>query len=167
MDLHYILYDTAAFSTVANTEFQLFKTAQGADATHSEAFTNMRASGILPNEEKMIIQKIHLIPDFNTVTADMHKLFLSTFIEIKVSDKTMLKAPAALFVSQAAYGGFYTQAAAANEYLVGLLGDGFDLKKEIPLPGGVSFYVRVVQGTALSTTCNLKVALEGIYTLAG
>lgn len=166
-DLHYILYDTAPFNNVANTEFQLFKVAQGADATHTENYTNMRASGILPNEEKMVLKKIHAIVDGHAAIADIYKWYQASFLELKVNDQTKLKAPLAMFSSRNRFGGLYTQGTPANENIIGLEGDGFSLLMDILIPGGTSFFCRLFQGTALSGQMNIKIGLEGIYTLGG
>lgn len=165
MDLDYILYDTIPLGTVINTEFQLFKVAQGGDATHTENFTNMRGAGSLPIGEAFVVNRIGLIIDANTVVADLHNLFLKSFVEIRVNDKSLLKMPAALASDANMYGGHYTQTAAANEYTVGLEGDGFDLAIPIKIPGGNSFFVRYFQGTVMTATVNMKVYLRGTYTL--
>lgn len=166
MDLRYYLYDTAILSTVVNTEFQLFKVPQGGDATHTENFTNMRGAGSLPTEEKFIIDWVGVIIDYDTVIGDIRKMWLKSFLEIRVNDKSVLKAPLIMFSNQNMYGGHYTQAAAADQYAVGPMGDGMELDKKIEIPGGTSFFIRLFQGTALSAaTCNTKVVLGGVYTL--
>ncbi len=160
------LYDTAVFGTTAGAEHTLFQVAQGGDSTHVEAFTNMRGAGSLPNDEDFRVDEIAVFPDVNASAADLQNMTIGSFLEVRVSDKTVLKAPLAMFMKHAAYGGLYTQATAANEALIGLLGDGYKLPIPIAIPGGTSFRVRIYQGTAMSAASqNLKVALNGVLTM--
>lgn len=164
-DYSFVLYDTAPFGASAGTEHVLFQVSQGSDSTHTEAYTNSRGAGQLPTEEKMLVERIHVIVDHNTAIADVPKIFNASFLEIRVSDKTIFKAPLAMLSSFNAYGGHYSQAAAADEAVIGLIGVGYELKIPILIPGGVSFRIRVYQGTAVTAASNLKVALEGTLTM--
>ncbi len=169
MDLRYWLYDTAVFGNVANFDSDLFRTAQGADSVHSESFTNSRGSGSLPNEESFVCDWIGVTADFNTAAPeDYQVMWLGSFLEIRIGDKTMLKAPLHIFANRNSYNGAYTLAVAADNSLIGLEGDGYHLDKPIAIPGGTSFRVRVFQALALSAANkNVKVELGGILTLPG
>lgn len=166
MDLQYVLYDTAIFGTVANFESVLFQVAQGADAAHTENFTNMRGAGALPQEEAMKVNWLGVAVDFtSTLPQDYKAMWLSSFLEFRLSDKTVLKLPLSLLASNSNFTGHYSQAAAADNAAVGLLGDGYHLDIPIEISGGTAFRVRVVQGTVLSAASkNVKVLLGGILT---
>ena len=165
-DLSYVLYDTAPFAAAANVEFLLFKVAFGGDATHIESFTNMRGAGSLPVGEKFTIKKISVVLDsFSTVIDDVLKATVSSFFDIRVNDQSLFKAPSSLLIDASAYGGSYQLAAAAAHNGLGLLGNGYELENPIMVPGGTAFYCRLFQTVALSTTYNIKVCLQGIYTL--
>lgn len=155
------MYDTAAFTNVAG-EFLLFQVSQGSDATHTENFTNSRGAGQIPQNESFTVKWIGAIIDFNGVVADVQNVPISSFIEIRVNEITVLKVPLARIMARSSYSGHYTQATAADESLIGLEGNGYMLETPIVIKGGVSFKVRVVQGTALSTTGrNVKIVLGG------
>lgn len=165
LDLSFVLYDTVAMGNVAAVETILFQTPQGADATHTELFTNSRGGGVLPPNETFKIKRVHVAPDFNGVTADYQQVYVNSFLAVLVNNREMLKAPLFMFASQASFGGLYTQGAPAAEALIGLQGDGFGLDIPIVIPKGVVFKVRVFQGTALSAVGqNVKVLLEGVLT---
>lgn len=165
-DISYVLYDTVVLGTVANTDNSLFQVTQGADATHTELFTNARGSGALPNQEKMVVEKISVIIDtVQTVIADLQKALSNTFVELKVQDFTWFKAPVQLLVDATSWGGTIQLAAAANQNPIGLLGDGYELKIPVLIAGGTPFKVRYFQGTALSAgSFNIKVCLHGTLT---
>ena len=166
-DLSYVVYDTAVLTNAVSDQV-LFQVPQGGDATHTESFTNARGAGQFPTGESFSIKKISIFPDVKLVVADEANFILNSFIEIRVSDLTVFKCPLQLCIDRAAFGGAYTQAAAATEAAIGLIGDGYRLENEIDINGGVSFRVRVYGGTALSATGrNVKVALHGVLTLPG
>lgn len=166
-DYRYWLYDTAVFGATANAESNLFQLVTGADSTHNEQFTNMRANGALPPNEKFVIDKVSVVVDFQPAKADLDTLFNSSFIEMKIADFTVFKCITALFVDASAYGGALVQTAASDTLAVGLLGDGMEFDKPIVLPGGTPFKVRIVQGPALTANSFIKVVLSGIYTIPG
>lgn len=167
MDLDYVIYDTAVFGTVANFENVLFQVSQGSDATHTENFTNARGAGTFPQEESFLVKHIGVVADFNTATPEDYQLmWYASFLELRVSDKTLLKAPLHWFAHRNAYQGHYSQAAAADNALIGLMGDGYMLENPISIKGGTSFRVRVVQGTALSAVSkNVKVNMRGLLSI--
>lgn len=161
-DYTYVLYDTVPMGATANTETVLFQTAQGADSTHTELYTNSRGAGALPSNEEFSIEKISCVVDVNGVVADQQNAFLNSYLDIVVNNKSVFKAPCALLADRSSFGGAYTQATAAAESLMGLQGNGYELKIPIKIPKGSPFKVRHFQGTALSTTGqNLKVCLHG------
>lgn len=165
MELRYDLYDTFPVSATVPNDLQLFKVAQNADNTHTEQYTNMRGAGFLPNNEKFVIDWIGCVIDDAWIQADDFGIFHKSFLLFAVQDQVLLKAPLARFIAHSAYGGFYTQTAAATAALIGLHGSGYLLDKPITLPGGVQFYVRLQQNVAASGTLQLKVIMSGIYTL--
>lgn len=164
-DLTYVLYDTAAFGATAGTEHVLFQVTQGADSTHVEAFTNMRGNGSLPQEEAFEISLIGVMADFDMTEAEVAEVFRASFLEIRVSDETVLKAPLSCFAYRNSYGGAYSQGTAADNAIIGLAGDGFVLTIPVQIRGGTSFRIRVYQGTAMSgASKNVKVMLFGRLT---
>jgi len=165
-DYDYVLFDTAVFGVAANTEHTLFQVPQGGDATHTEAFTNMRGAGALPAEEAFRIEEIHVMVDVNGAVADLQDMWVGNFLEIRIADRTLLKIPLVMAASHNEFGGMYTQETAADEALIGRKGDGFKLKVPLQLPGGTSFRVRIQQVTAMSAASqNVKVALRGTLTM--
>lgn len=168
-DYYTTLFDTAPFGTTANTENLLFKVARGADSTHTESFTNMRGAGQLPATEKFVVRRISAVVDYNITQADVPKWFLASFLDFRVLDRTVFFAPLALLADASGYGGSDTTTAGANGNRVGLLGDGYafpDPAFYLTLLGGESWYVRVVQGTALAAgSSNIKIVLHGVLTI--
>ena len=165
MDLHTVLYDTWQPSTTAAAEAMLFQVPQGGDATHTESFTNARGAGVLPSGEKFLIKKIKLIIDEQIAEADFDTRLYGGYIEVRIKDKTVLKAPCQMFFAHSAYGGHFTQATAALTQSIGPIGDGFILDLPILINGGERFQVRCVQGVAFAAAIDHKVALEGILSL--
>lgn len=161
MDLDFTLYDTAVFGATANAESVLFQLAQGADATHTEAFTNSRGAGQLPQTEQFTCRWIGVRPVHALVEADIEPIWRGSFLEVRIADQTVLKAPLALFAAYAAFGGHFTQAAGANRVMAGLAGTGMELAHDIVIPGGTAYRVRVVQGPAVTAGSNMVVMLRG------
>ncbi len=165
-DYSWTMYDTAPFGASASVTNELFQVAQGGDATHTKSYTNSRGAGQLPVLEKMMVENIKVIYDYNTVLADIPKIQVGSYLEFIVNNKTVLLARLAEFIAHSAYGGHYSQAAAADEAVIGLKGDGYELKIPILIPGGTQFKVNVFQGTALAgASSNLVVALVGTLTM--
>lgn len=164
-DFSFVLYDTAPFGATAGTDHVLFQVSQGADSTHTEAYTNSRGAGQLPTEEKFLLKRLHAIIDHNTALADIPKIFNASYFELRVSDKIVFKCPLAMLSSKNSYGGHYTQAAAADEAVIGLDGEGYELEIPIEIQGGVSFRPKVYQGTAVTASSNIKIVLEGTLTM--
>lgn len=165
-DYAWSMYDTAPFGASASVTNELFQVAQGGDATHTKSFTNSRGAGQLPVLEKMMVERIKVIIDYNTVLADIPKIQVGSYLEFIVNNKTVLLARLAEFFANSSYGGHYSQAAAADEAAIALNGDGYELKIPILIPGGTQFKVNVFQGTALAgANSNLIVSLNGILTM--
>lgn len=165
-DMSYGLYDTALFGSTANTEHILFQVTQGSTTAATESATNMRGAGSLPQQEQMVVNKVGVFADYNSVTADYQNLWVSSFLEMRVSETRMLWLPLAACAQYNAFQGLYTQGTAANEALIGRIGEGYMLDIPIVLEGGTNFRVRVFQGTALSTTnLGVKVVLHGTLTI--
>ena len=161
-DLSYILWDTAILGTVALFEQSLFQVAQGGDAVHTRSFTNSRGSGQLPTNENFLIKHIGVSLDANLAIADYINVWPLSFLEIRVNDETLFQAPLRMLAESNAFGGHYSQAAAADEALIGLEGTGYDLEIPIEIEGGTAFRVNVLQGTALAVaSVPLRVALCG------
>ena len=165
MDIHTTLYDTWQPGTTASAEATLFQTPQGGDATHTESFTNARGAGQLPSGEKFLLKKVKLIIDGQIAEVDFDTRLYGGFIEIRVKDKTVLKAPAQMFFAHSAYGGHFLQATAALTQSIGPTGDGFVLELPIEINGGERFVIRCVQGAAFASAIDHKVVLEGVLTL--
>lgn len=165
--LSYGLYDTVVFGATANAESILFQVTSGADATHNEQFTNMRGAGVLPATEDFIVNKISVAVDKALAVADVPTIFNGSILEVRLADFTMIKMPIVLFIDASAFSGSLQLAAAANNASIGLMGDGYELKKPIHIPGATPFKVRVLQGPAVTAGTNIKVVLQGDYTLAG
>jgi len=162
-DFAYTLYDTAEFDDAADVEHTLFQVGQGADATHNKGFTNARGGGSMPGEERFEVKSIDVWLDADAIAADRENMWLASYLEFEVSDKTVLIAPLSQFAKNNSFGGFVGQAAAADEALIGRTGNGYHLEIPIILEGGNSFRVVVFQGTALATDpTNVKVALNGV-----
>lgn len=164
-DLHYVLYDTATFGTTAGTNHLLFQVGEGVDASHPESITNMRGNASLPTEEKFTLYRIHVWPEQEIAEADLYKLTDQALLELRVSDKTLIKIPLRLALSHNAWGGHFTQGTAANRVAIGPEGNGFELQNPIDLPGGTRFAVRIYQDKAFTATCRVKVALEGVLSM--
>lgn len=163
MKYDFFLYDTAPFTNAADTDLTLFQVPRGGDSTHNEKYTNMRGAGALPANEQFDVNWLGFIVDHNTVIADVAKWYVNSFFEFIYMDKSILKCPLVLLTASSAYGGFYTQAAAADEAAIFQQGQGLSLNMPIVIKGGDAFRVRVYQGTALSGTVNFKLVMRGIY----
>lgn len=161
-DYRYTLYDTADFGNTAGVNHLLFQIAEGADANHAEYRCNMRGNGVLPSEESFLVQKIHVWNNSEIPEADIQKLIDGTLLEIRVSDKTVLKIPLRLAISHTAYGGHYTQATASARTVIGLESNGFEIPEGIQINGGVRFSVRLYQRLSMTATEEIVVALEGV-----
>jgi len=164
-DFNWGLYDTADFDDGGDVIHTLFQTAQGGDDTRTKQYTNMRGAGSLPTDESLLVRRISIIPDADLPTADVQGMFLHSYLEMRISDETVLFAPLRQFADHGGYGGLYSQAAAADEALIGPLGDGYVLDLPLLIPTGATFRVEIYQGTALVGATNwVKCVLNGILT---
>ena len=160
----YTLYDTMVFGVAVQPEQALFQVQQGADATHSKSFTNMRGAGSLPNQEKFSIDKIGVYVDFNVVLpADLYNIWLGNYLELRVADNSVLLIPLRAAAQYNSFGGHYSQAAAANGTMGGITNDGYELDIPVDVPGGTGLRVNVPQSTVLSVaSIAVRVLLHGI-----
>lgn len=158
------LFDTVPFGTAVNTTHTLFQVAQGADATHTKQYTNMRASGSLPQNEKMVVKAIHATLWNAVPEADLFDIFDGCYLELTVSDELLFRVPLVYVGSKNSYGGALTQAAAANNTPIGRDGNGLMLTPNVNIIGGDSFKVEVFQQNALAAVENMWITLEGILT---
>jgi hypothetical protein len=122
----------------------------------------MRGGGALPTEESFKLEEVAVFPDQEVAEGDIAKLTQGSLLEIKVSDRSLLKIPLRLAIKYADYGGHFTQATAASRALIGPVGAGYYLDIPIVIPGGTKFVVRILQKTALSASTKVKVVLNGI-----
>jgi len=163
-DYNHYLYDTALLQNAVD-EIVLFQNPQGSSSSFPASITNMKGAGQLPSSESMEVHHIHGFVDENVVAADADNIWLLSTITMYINEIQQFRVPLKTIASMNAFGGHYTQATAANEALIGLVGYGWKLRIPIRIPGGTQFSVVLSQGTALSTTnINFKVALDGILT---
>lgn len=163
-DLRYALYDTYVFGAAASSG-RLFQVAEGGDATHVTAFTNSRGAGVIPQNEKFTIDRIYAIEDYIPLIANRVNITIASWIELIVSNRSVLKIPLILCWYNNAYGGHFAQAAAADLAVIGRMGQGYDLTDHpIVIDGGNQFVVVVNQGTAVAAASNVKFVLNGILT---
>lgn len=167
-DISYMLYDTAIFGVTANTEHVLFQVAQGADAVHTEQFTNSRGAGVLPQQEQMVVNRVCVWQDFAPTTVVAARVvWLQSFLEIRVADETLLKIPIIAAAYRGAVGAVFGVAVAADNAWGGPMGEGYYLDNPIVIPGGTGFRVRVLQSlAAVAAASNMKVALSGVLTIS-
>lgn len=159
------LYDTAVFGNSANVDHTLFQEAQGASATATKSKTNSRGAGQLPQNEEFEVRSIHASYDGNAALADEENWLKDSYLEFRLSDETIFECPLRWVASRNAFGGHYSQGTAADESMIGLIGEGYMLDIPIVIRGGTGFRVTVHQGTALSAASqNVKVVLKGTLT---
>ncbi len=160
--LIYDLYDTAIFGASANKLHTLFQIIQGQDTTHVKGFTNTRGAGQFPSEEDFQIDSIGVYPDGDFILADLESMWRGSYLELTVTNTTMLLSPLSVFAKYAGWGGHYSQTAAADGAAIGKLGMGRKLDIPIEVDGGTQFKVEVFQAVATAASMNVKVVLNGI-----
>lgn len=164
---NYAFWDTVTFGTDAKTEHQAFQNRQGVDSTNDKYKTNSRGNGEFPANESFLIKNVGLFPDSLMTDADLINWMVNSYVEIQVSDQVVFQAPLRECVKLSEYGGVIGADATSVDPAFGIRNMGFDLPMPIKLGDGNSFRVLVGQGTALSTTFNVKVVLTGEYTYGG
>lgn len=163
-DYRYDLYDTYVFGAVAS-QGRLFQVAEGGDATHTTAFTNMRGAGVLPQNEKMVVDWIGAIEVYVPLIANRVNIFNGSWLEVIISNNSVLKIPLIRAWALNAYGGHFTQAVAADLSIIGRVGSGYSLAdKPLAIDGGTQFTVVVNQGTAVAAGSNVLFVLSGVLT---
>lgn len=161
-DMDWVWYDTCVMGATAGAAFELFQIQLGADATHNEQFTNLPLPGQIPQNEKFSLEKIMFSQDFvQVLVPDGRDWPVFSVFEIKLNDTLVFKAPLSLAVGRSAYSGDIDLAAAATLTAIGLEGDGYEFKRPILFGGGDFFKVRVVQGTAITASSEIKCMLIG------
>ena len=163
-DFHTTLFDTWQPGTTANEESLLFQTPRGGDATHNERFTNMRGAGNLPSEEAFAVENIGVMIDENIPDSDLDVFLYGALLELRLKDKVVFSCPPLRCMIASGRGGVLAQAVAADVEFAGPIGDGFQLRMPIAIPGGTRFDVRAVSGAALTAAQDFKLILEGILT---
>ena len=163
-DYRYALYDTYVFGAAAS-QGRLFQVAEGGDAVHVTAFTNSRGAGTLPQSEKFLVDHIYAIEDYVPLIANRVNITIASWLELIVSNQSVLKIPLILAWYNNMYGGHFTQAAAADLAVIGRGGVGYDLSDHpILINGGEQYTVVVSQGTAVAAASNVKFVLNGVLT---
>lgn len=166
-DRRYALYDTYVFGAAASSG-RLFQVSEGGDATHVTAFTNSRGAGVLPQNEKFVVDKLMAIEDYIPLIANRANITIASWIELIVSNVSVLKIPLILLWYNNMYGGHFTQAAAADLAIIGRTGNGYDLSDHpIAINGGEQFTLIVNQGTAVAAASNVKFVMNGVLTTPG
>lgn len=166
-DYSFALYDTVVLGNTAKVVHNLFQNAVNSSSTYDRFYTNMRGQGVLPQKESFVVNAIEVFPDLGFNAADRETMYLNSFIQLIYKDKLVLSIPARLAAGHNGFEGYYTQAAAADEALIGLSGMGYILPRPVLLDGGNSFRVEYGQGTAMSAASqNAKLALIGVLTIA-
>lgn len=164
MDLSYVLFDTQPTGTAAFDAI-LFQNAQGADATHTEDFTNMRGAGSLPSSEKFTLNKLSVAFSPAITPADIIGVATASLIQVRLYDQVVLYLPLAFAFDESAYSGFNNLAAAAGLQVTGIFANGFMLDKPIEIPGGAKFAVRIKTTVATAASTKLIVGLNGTLSL--
>lgn len=163
-DYRYDLYDTYVFGAAAS-QGRLFQVAEGGDATHTTAFTNSRGAGVIPQNEKFVIDWIGAIEDYTPLIANRVNILTASWAELIVSNNSVLKVRLARLWSNNAYGGHFTQAVAADLAVIGRVGSGYDLRDHpIVIEGGTQFTLIVNQGTAVAAASNVVFVMSGVLT---
>ncbi len=159
----YTFYDTASFSTVANTVHTLFQTAQGSAAARTKAQTNWPGSGALPSANDFLIKRIGLFINDIRVENDIQILYDQTFLEILINNQTRFLAPLKALAQYDAFGGVIAQASGADEFAFGAVGIGYEFDPPKELAGGVNFRVEMTQAVALSAATSICFMMHGVW----
>lgn len=161
-DFRYDVYDTYVFGAAAS-QGRLFQVAEGGDATHTTAFTNSRGAGVFPQNEKFVVDYICAIENYIPLIANRANIMVNSWIELIVSNFSVLKVPLMRVWAYNAYGGHFTQAVAADLSNTGRIGTGYDLKDHpIVIEGGTQFTMVVNQGTAVAASSNVLFLMSGV-----
>lgn len=162
---HTTLFDTWQPAAVAGAEAILFQTPRGGDAAHNDRFTNARGAGQLPADESFECRRVGVMYDEELLQVDADTNVFGALLELRLKDKVVLSAPVRRCVTHSAWGGHFTQAAAATINEAGQIGEGFALDIPVVIPGGARFDVRLVQGAAFAAAQDFKLILEGYLTV--
>jgi len=164
MDLSYTLFDTQATGTAA-FDAVLFQVAQGADATHTEDFTNMRGAGSLPSSEKFVCEHVGVAFSPAVAAADIAAIAVASLLQLRLYDQVVLYIPLVFAFYKSGYSGFNNLAAGAGLQATGIYEQGYKLDKPIEIPGGAKFAARVKTTVATAASTKLLVSLTGTLSL--
>ncbi len=163
-EYRYDIYDTYVFGAAAS-QGRLFQVAEGGDATHTTAFTNSRGAGVIPQNEKFVVDWIGAIEDYTPLIANRYNIFTGSWIELIVSNNSRLKIRLQRAWSNNMYGGHFAQAVAADLAIIGREGHGYSLADHpITIDGGTQYTVVVNQGTAVAASSNVLIVMSGVLT---
>jgi len=162
--LSWVMYDTVIFGTTANVVHTAFVVQQGGAAGKGKEITNMIGPGELPAQNSMEINRIGVSHHDGLVLADIEDIWDETYLELFINNQTYFISPLRLLANRNGYGGHYSQAAAADEFVIGLLGDGYELPVSIIVPSGTQFKVEVKQGPVMAANTNVLISLYGKLT---
>lgn len=163
--MKYSFYDTATFTNSAKVEHQLFQNRQGIDSTNDKYKTNSRGNGEFPSNESFKAERLLFFPDSDVPLADLEDSLLNSYVQIEYQDRTVFQATLRECVALSSWGGHYSQASAADDALIGIQNDGYELSIPLMFEGGNGFRVIIGQGTALSgTSFTFKFVMVGEYT---
>lgn len=162
-DLSYVFFDTVATGTAA-FDALLFQVARGADATHTDDFTNMVSSGAFPAGQKFVIDHIGVIIEPALTPADADALFHASLLQVLINSQVDFWCPLTEVVDNSGWTGFNNLAAGAGLQVTGSFSDGFMLKIPINVDGGVGFGVRIKTTVATAVSSKLVCSLTGTYT---
>lgn len=163
-ELRYDLYDTFVFGAAAG-QGRLFQVAEGGDAVHTTAFTNSRGAGVIPQNEKFVIDWIGAVEDYIPLIANRVNIFLGSWVELIISNTSVLKVRLQRIWAHNEYGGHFTQLAAADLSIIGRSGNGYSLADHpLTIDGGTQFTLIVNQGTAVAAASNVVFVLGGTLT---
>lgn len=155
------LFATAIFDTSGNTTHKLFGAAYGTGTGYEAYRTNMRGAGSLPSEENFLVKKISAFVDNITPVADVDNIWYHSYATLFVRDNQVFQAPLSMLIDMAGYSGEFHEASNTALSLIQRLGNGFTLDMPIEIGNGESFRLDIYQGTALSATLDVVLALSG------
>lgn len=164
MDLSYVFFDTLSTGTAA-FDTLLFQVAQGGDSTHTEDYTNSKGAGSFPAGQKFTVKKISVAFDPAITPADLSKIAIGSFIQLRVNDQVLFWSPLSYVFGKSGYQGFSNQAAAATLAAAGVISEGFDFETPVEIAGGVSFAVRIKTTQATAASTKLVCSMRGVFTM--
>lgn len=162
-DYDWVYYDTVDVGTGANTEKNFFA---HTEASNGIQLTNLGDANNLPANETFELHEIHLMCTPDIATDDFWGLVEEATIEIKLGGDRKLIIPAMLAGSPFHYTSANTDLEDTTDTnITSLVGEAFELKKPIVIPGQVEFKVIFRTGNvAAASGDSLIIALRGKLT---